>query len=85
MKPAELLAMSPMDIQDIDANSLVDICGISPDNTLAGGERLINYLEQIKNPCCFRCGAVRIQIEFNPSAKPLKDKITDYFVGLRNR
>lgn len=85
MKAAELLEMSHMDIQNIDANSLVDICNISIDNTRIESEHFTNYLEQIKNPYCFRCGAIKIQIEFDPGTKSLKEKITDYFVGLRNR
>lgn len=81
----ELMEMKNMDIQTMASTSLVDIGSIKVDNALPARQRIMTFLNQVGNPYCFLCGETKVQIEFAPSAKPLEEKITDYFIGLKNR
>ena len=52
----KLEEMSRMEYGAANKDELVDIETVHIDPDLPPAERLLNYLEQIKNPYCFRCG-----------------------------
>lgn len=64
----QLDEMSQSGIEKIDKTELVDIRGIKIDTNLPPEQRMINYLEQVKNPYCFLCGdsAIRVRFLFSP-------------------
>lgn len=81
----KLMEMSHMDIRNVDANALVDVGSIKIDSSVPINRRATNFIEQIKNPYCFLCDGTKVQIEFAADAKPLSEKVVDYFIGLKNR
>jgi hypothetical protein len=81
----EMTEMSHMEIENIDANTLMDIGCVRIDNTLPIKQRIASFLEQIKNPYCYRCGNTPVKIEYSSDMKPLDEKILNYFIGLKNR
>ena len=48
--------MKNVDIRTVDREELVDIRDVSIDRTLPKEERVRSFIQQIKNPYCFRCG-----------------------------
>jgi len=81
----DLMEMSQMDIRNVDAAALVEASSVIIDDTLPVNRRIAGFMEQIKNPYCFLCDGTKVQIEFAADAKPLSEKVADYFIGLKNR
>ena len=47
-----------------DLSELVDIRDIVIDRTLPVEERIKSYVEQIKNPYCFKVGDVKVRVSY---------------------
>lgn len=78
-----LEAMSQMNIEDVDPESLVDIQEVKIDTSLPAPARMLNYLEQIKNPYCFKCGKTPVKIKFSENGGDLAEKLKSYFISLK--
>ena len=52
---------------------LVDIRDISVDPKLPKEERIAEFLRQIKNPYCFRCGKFPVRARFADNGVSLED------------
>lgn len=80
---ARLEQMKSVDIAKVDRGTLVDINGVHIDSSLPDEQKLQDYLEQIKNPYCFRCGDTPVKIRFVSEEKSLKQSLYNYFVNLK--
>jgi len=85
MTSDEMTKMHHLDIINSESGVLMDICGVIIDDTLPIKQRVISFTEQIKNPYRFRCGTTPVTIEFMVNSKPLEQKVSDYFIGLKGR
>ena len=47
-----------------DLSELVDIRDVVIDRTLPVEERIKSYVQQIKNPYCFKVGDVRVRVSY---------------------
>ena len=63
MTTAQLESMRRIDISAIDKDALVDVSGMTFDNTLPKEQRAANMLAVMKNPYCFRHGDMVIKLE----------------------
>ena len=61
---AQLESMRRIDIAAVDKDTLVDVSGMTFDNTLPKEQRAANMLAIMKNPYCFRYGDMVIKLEF---------------------
>ena len=52
---------------------LVDIRDVSVDQSLSKEERIAEFLRQIKNPYCFRCGKFTVRARFAENGVSLED------------
>ncbi len=52
---------------------LVDIRDVIVDKNLPRDERIAEYVRQIKNPYCFRCGKFTIRAKYNENGLPLEE------------
>ena len=52
---------------------LADIQTIAVDQTLSKEERIAEFLRQIKNPYCFKCGKLPFRHSFPPTGVSLED------------
>lgn len=64
-----------MDSREIDTSKLVDIHHVKIDPALPREQRAADYIRQIKNPYCFRCGEVVVQIKFSQTDATIEDKL----------
>ncbi len=62
---------------------LTDINHVSIDTGLSAKERMKAYLEQIKNPHCFRCGETVVRLSFAPAENDLNSYLINFFGGLK--
>lgn len=79
-----LKTMSEISIDTVDINDLVDVERVVTDCKQPISQRIESYIEQIKNPYCFRCGDTPIRIKFMTD-DALSDKLVDFFTSLKNR
>jgi len=61
-------------IQNLQATEpLVDIRDVHVDPSLPKDERIKEYLRQIKNPYCFKCGRFTVRVQFAENGASLED------------
>jgi hypothetical protein len=72
----ELQKMSEVDIRTVDRNELVDIETVEIRTDLPKEERILDYIQQIKNPYCYLSHGVVVKISFS-GKKKLEDCIQD--------
>jgi len=80
----QLDEMSRMEIDRIDRNILVDVKTVDIDTSLPIENRMLRYLEQIKNPYCFLCGGTVVKVRFSDTGKTLDEAVKDHYFGLKN-
>lgn len=78
----DLRQMKEVDIRTVDAGSLVDIRDVQVDRTLPRGERFADFLRQIKNPYCYRCGKIIVKVSFADTEATLEDRLEHYLQTL---
>lgn len=61
----------------------MDINHVSIDTGLSAIERMKAYLEQVKNPCCFRCGETVVRLCSAPLGNDLDSHLVSCFGGLK--
>jgi len=67
-----------VDIRTVDRNTLVDINDVNIDKKLPREQRLENYVRQIGNPYCYKCGEAIVKISFSETTATLEDRIENY-------
>lgn len=66
--------MTLQDTANIHPDSgLVDIRNVSVDQSLPKEERIAEFLRQIKNPYCFKCGKFTVRAQFAENGVSLED------------
>lgn len=56
-----------------DTSALADIKDVSVDKNLTKEERIAEFIRQIKNPYCFKCGKFTVRVQFSESGVSLED------------
>ena len=74
----ELQKMSEVDIRTVDKNELVDIADVKVDPALPPGERVSEYIRQVKNPYCYLDHGMVVKISFNENGKTLQECLRSF-------
>lgn len=74
----DLQQMRQVDIRTVDRDSLTDIKDIQIDRTLPRGQRFEDFLRQIGNPYCYRCGKAVVKVSFADTDATLEDRLEQY-------
>ena len=74
--------MRDTDVRTVDPAMLVDIRDVSVNTSLPKEERLLDYLEQIKNPYCFRVGKTVVKVSFANTEATLEDRLEKYLLSI---
>ena len=56
-----------------EGTPLVDIQDVSVDPNLSKEERIAEFVRQIKNPYCFKCGKFTVRAQFAPDGPSLEE------------
>ena len=70
--------MKNIDIRTVDPKTLVDRRSIKLTPDLPQKERLKQYIEQIKNPYCYRDGDVVVKVSFSDEDVTLEQRLEAY-------
>ena len=60
----DLGSMQAINIRTVDKSSLVDLNTVKIDDTQPIPERIHSFLQQIKNPYCFRIGDIAVKVNY---------------------
>ena len=74
--------MQSVDILTVDRESLADIRDVNIDPDLPFIEKAIMFLNQIKNPYCFRCGDVIVKINHAKTERTIDDCMEGFYRSL---
>ncbi|GLB31575.1 hypothetical protein LAD12857_34980 [Lacrimispora amygdalina] len=81
MQP-QIITLNPsckdVDIRTVERNTLVDINDVNIDKKLPREQRLKDYVRQIGNPYCYKCGEAIVKISFSETTTTLEDRIENY-------
>ena len=75
--------MCQKSIKKVNADELVDIRTVSVDKNLPPEERMMDYLEQIKNPYCFRCGDAVVSVLFSTGGASIDILLKNYLERMK--
>ena len=70
---SELRTMQTTDILSVSADSLVDINDVSVNKDLSKKERIAEFIKQIKNPYCFKCGDFIVKARYTETGLSMED------------
>jgi len=73
-----IIAMQSVDIKTVDRNSLVDLNDVHIDESLSQRERIAEFVRQIKNPYCYKCGDIVVKERFSSNRKSIGDCLEQY-------
>lgn len=74
--------MKQVDIQTVDANILMDIDMIKIRKEISKEERLKDFIENIKNPFCFKCNGIIVKAVYNDNGETLEEKLVSLFLTM---
>lgn len=74
--------MRNVDVRTVDRESLVDISGIHMNPQMPREQRLADFVRQIGNPYCYRCGKVVVKVSFAETDATLEDRLEHYLKTL---
>ena len=74
--------MEDIDIRTVDPESLVDIRDVQINKDLPRRERILDFMRQIGNPSCFKCGKMVVKISFADGDESLEDRLKSYLDSL---
>jgi len=74
--------MRETDVRTVDPAALVDIQDVTVNTSLPKEARLLDYLEQIKNPYCFKHGKTVVKVSFADTEASLEDRLERYLLSL---
>ena len=74
--------MRDTDVRTVDPDALVDIRDVTVNTSLPKEERLLDYLEQIKNPYCFRVGKAVVKVSFANTEATLEDRLEKFLLSI---
>jgi len=57
----------------VSAEELVDINNVKVNKELSKAERIAEFIKQIKNPYCFKCGDFTIKTKFSDNGLSMED------------
>lgn len=71
-------AMRNVDIRTVDPDTLRDIRDVEVNAELPKGERILDFIRQIKNPYCYRHGKYVVKVSFTDTDVTLEDRMLSY-------
>ncbi len=73
-------ALKQVDVRTVNPDTLVDINDTKINAKLPREERILDFIRQIGNPYCYRCGKVVVKISFNDTAVTLEDRMENFLM-----
>lgn len=75
-------SMREVDIRTVDPDTLIDIRNVRINTALPKRERLSDYLRQIGNPYCYKCGKMVVKVSFADTDATFEEKLESFLLSL---
>ena len=79
----DLERLCEVEIENLEVSTLINVEQVVIDQNLPVTERMMEYLEKVKNPYCFLCGETPVKICFMENEIKLEKKLKEYFLSLK--
>jgi hypothetical protein len=70
--------MKNVDVRTVSRDDLVDIRDVHIDRSLTKDERIRSFVQQIRNPYCFKCGNVVVKTSFADTDVTLEERMEHF-------
>ena len=77
----ELIKLRDVDVTNVDRDTLVDLQDIRINDKLSVDERIASFIEQIKNPYCFKVDGVVVKVAFSSGGKSFNEQFEQMILG----
>ena len=74
----QIRMMEQVDVRTVDPATLRDIRDVKVNVNLPKRERMLDYIQQIGNPYCYRHGKYVVKISFAETDITLEDRLISY-------
>jgi hypothetical protein len=74
----QIEAMQNVDIRTVDPAGLRDIRDVKVNTNLPKRERILDFIQQIGNPYCYRHGKYVVKVSFTDTDVTLEDRMRSY-------
>lgn len=74
--------MKNVDIRTVDPDSLVDVKNLNIPEELTGKERLEAFVQQVRNPFCYRVGNVVVKNVYSQDGVTINDRFEQIIKNL---
>jgi len=74
----DIEAMKNIDIRTVDPATLIDIDSVIINKDLPKNERIADFIRQIGNPYCYKCGKIIVKVGFANTDITLDDRMESY-------
>lgn len=71
-------ALKDVDIRTVQRSELAEISDVRIDSHAPLQERFTEFVKQVKNPYCYRCGKVVVKVSFADTEKTLEDRMEQF-------
>lgn len=75
--PEEFKKLSSVDVTTVNPDELVDIREVQINNSLDDVNKIMDYIEKIKNPYVFRYEDYVIKLEFNNESEIILEEVIE--------
>ncbi len=82
MNQKEWEDMKNVDLETVNPDTLKDIRDVKIDTSLPKQERIREFIRQIGNPYCFKCGKTVVKINFADTQETFEDRMKAYIDSL---
>ena len=79
----DLERLCEVEIENLELSTLINVEQVVIDQNHPVTERMMEYLEKVKNPYCFLCGETPVKICFMENEIKLEKKLKEYFLSLK--
>lgn len=73
----DITSMKNVDIRSVDKDTLVDLRSVQIDASRPVQERLQSFLQQIRNPYCFRIGDIAVKVNYKSDGPSFQQNFED--------
>lgn len=81
MHNIELSTMRAVNPTAVDRDTLVDIRDVTVDTSLPARERALDFIRQIGNPYCYKCGKYVVKVGFSDAGTSLTQRLAGYIAS----
>lgn len=78
----ELREMKDLDIRTVDKKQLVDLNSVVIDENMPVEERILSFIQQVRNPYCFRVGDVAVKVVYKENGPTFQQSLEDMLMSL---